>query len=245
LGDVDERTFLQVKSDLQARHERPEDAGRHLVLAGPIQSKYDRISLTAEEVSYLDTRVRTAEEVMLAFGVPRDYLMGGTTYENRDAARTTLWSDTIVPKLQVVASEVDLAVVPDPRQTATFNTEHVEALQESNDARVTRLVSLVQCDVVTIDEAREEIGQEPLPDNIGTVTLTVYRARANSIGSHQLPDIHGETPPALQGQPPPPPPNGPPTDEPPVPDDTNRYQHVAQTPSRNGNGHRLPIGSAS
>jgi len=250
LGDVDERTFQQVKADLQARHERPEDAGRHLVLSGPIQSKYDRISLTAEEVSYLDTRVRTAEEVMLAFGVPRDYLMGGTTYENRDAARTTLWSDTILPKLQVVASEIDLAVVPDPRQTATFNTEDVEALQESNDARVARLVSLVQTDVVTIDEAREEIGQEPLPDQIGTVTLSVYRARANSIGAHQLPDVKGETPPALlpgAQDPQPPPDNGQPDENPFVDDNQDRsfpLPGVARTPLRTSNGH-LPIGSAT
>jgi HK97 family phage portal protein len=237
LGDVDEHTHKQVRADLQARHESPENAGRHLVLSGPVPAKYDRIGLTSEEVSYLDTRVRTAEEVMLAFGVPRDYLMGGTTYENRDAARTTLWSDTIVPKLQVVASEIDLVVVPDPTQTAQFNVDEVEALQESADARHGRLVTLVQNDIVTIDEAREEIGQEPLPDSIGTVTLTVYRARANSIGSHQLPDIKGETPPALQGENPfgkSAPDPGAPTDDNPTDEDRSRQ-----------NGHRLPIGSAT
>ena len=194
LGDVDEDTHRKIKHDLQARHERPEDAGRHLVLSGPNAAKYERITLTAEEVAYLDTRVKSAEEVMLAYGVPRDYLMGGTTYENRDAARTTLWSDTIVPKLQIVASEVDLSTQPDPRFMAEFDVSEVEALQESNDAQVARLVDLVDHDLMTVDEAREEIGQEPLPDGIGTVTLTVYRARATSIGSHQLPDIHGDNP---------------------------------------------------
>jgi HK97 family phage portal protein len=199
LGDVDEDTHNKIKADLRSRHERPEDAGRHLVLSGEKPAKYERITLTAEEVAYLDTRMRSAEEVMLAYGVPRDYLMGGTTYENRDAARTTLWSDTIVPKLQIVASEIDLVVHPEPGVTATFILDEVEALQESNDSQVDRLNSLVDHDLLTIDEAREEIGQEPLPDGIGTVTLTIYRARATSIGSHQLPEIKGETPPELQG----------------------------------------------
>jgi HK97 family phage portal protein len=180
LGDVDENTHKQVKADLQARHERPEDAGRHLILSGPTQAHYDRISLTAEEVGYLDTRVRSADEVMLAFGVPRDYLMGGTTYENRAAARATLWSDTILPKLQVVASEIDLQVVPDILQTAQFHTEEVEALQESTDQRVSRTIQLVNADVLTIDEARAGVGLEPLPGGLGAVTVSPYRSRAQA-----------------------------------------------------------------
>jgi HK97 family phage portal protein len=191
LGDVDEHTHKQVRADLQARHESPENAGRHLVLSGPVAAKYDRISLTSEEVSYLDTRVRTAEEVMLAFGVPRDYLMGGTTYENRAAARATLWSDTILPKLQIVASEIDLQTVPDPRQTAQFNTEEVEALQESEDARIGRTVSLVTADILTIDEARGQVGLEPLPGGVGAYTQTPYRQQtqipAQRNGHHPLP----------------------------------------------------------
>jgi HK97 family phage portal protein len=180
LGDVDEETHKQVRADLAARHERPEDSGRHLVLSGPVQSKYDRISFSSEEISYLDTRIKTAEEIMLAFGVPRDYLMGGTTYENRAASRATLWSDTILPKLQVVASEIDLQTVPDTRQTARFNTDDVEALQESADQRVSRAVLLVNADVLTIDEARAEVNLEPLPGGAGTLTQTPYRQRANA-----------------------------------------------------------------
>ena len=174
LGDVDEETHKSIRAQLAARHERPEDAGRHLVLSGPTPARYERITLTAAEVSYLDTRVRSADEVMLAFGVPRDYLMGGTTYENRDAARTTLWSDTIVPKLQTVASEIDLVTQPDARYTMRFNVDDVEALQESNDSRVGRLVLLVQNDLVTINEARAEMGEEPMIG--GDVTLSEFRS---------------------------------------------------------------------
>lgn len=191
LGDVDEETHKQVRADLAARHERPEDAGRHLVLSGPIQSKYDRISFSSEEVSYLDTRVRSAEEIMIAFGVPRDYLMGGVTYENRAASRATLWSDTILPKLQIVASEIDLQVVPDPRRTAQFNTNEIEALQESADQRVTRTVLLVDADVLTIDEARSEVGRDPLPGGAGALTQTPYRQRA------QVPAVRNGHIPAL------------------------------------------------
>jgi len=38
-------------------------------------------------------------------------------------------------------------------------------------------VSLVECDVLTIDEARADLGRDPLPDGSGVVTLTPYRQR--------------------------------------------------------------------
>jgi len=167
LGDVDPETHAQVAADLRARHEQPENAGRHLVLSGPVQAKYERITLSAEEVGYLDTRVQSADEVMLAFGIPQDYLAGGATYENRAAARTTLWSDTIVPKLQVVASEIDLQSQPGSDRTAHFSTEEVTALQENEDARVSRVVSLVREGIITIDEARAVLGYDPLPLGAG------------------------------------------------------------------------------
>jgi hypothetical protein len=82
--------------------------------------------------------------------------------------------------LQVVASEIDLQTVPDTRQTARFNTDDVEALQESADQRVSRAVLLVNADVLTIDEARAEVNLEPLPGGAGTLTQTPYRQRANA-----------------------------------------------------------------
>jgi hypothetical protein len=117
--------------------------------------------------------------------------MGGVTYENRAASRATLWSDTILPKLQIVASEIDLQVVPDPRRTAQFNTNEIEALQESADQRVTRTVLLVDADVLTIDEARSEVGRDPLPGGAGALTQTPYRQRA------QVPAVRNGHIPAL------------------------------------------------
>ena len=178
LGEVDTDTHKQVAADLAARHESPDNAGRHLVLSGPVAARYERISLTAQEVSYLDTRAMSADAIMLAFGVPHDYLAGGTTYENRDAARRTLWSDTIVPKLDVVGSEIDLVMLPDPRESAVFDTSEVSALAEDETAEVARTTDLVRTDVLTIDEARARLGLDPLAGGLGGLTWSPYRIAA-------------------------------------------------------------------
>jgi HK97 family phage portal protein len=130
LGDVDREDHEKVEASIRARHEGSANAGRTLVLSGPVPSKYERFGLTTDEVGYLSTRAVNADEVMLAFGIPKDYLMGGATYENRSASRQTLWSDTILPKCDVVASELDRQVFPQVDLTATFDVTRVSALQE-------------------------------------------------------------------------------------------------------------------
>jgi HK97 family phage portal protein len=174
LGDVDAESHEKVEASIRARHEGADNAGRTLVLSGPVPSKYERFGLTADEVGYLNTRATNAEEVMLAFGIPKDYLMGGATYENRAASRQTLWSDTILPKADVIASELDRQVFPQVDLTATFDVTRVDALQESIDSIIARQNTLVRADVVTLNEARGAVGLDSLP--WGEVTLTAYRS---------------------------------------------------------------------
>lgn len=176
LGDVDPDTHDAIVADFTARHTGPASASRHLFVSGTEAGAYQRIGLTAQEVAYADTRKGNAEEVFLAFGVPRDYLMGGTTYENRRAARQTLWSDTIVPKLEVVAGDVDRQLLPDLTETCHFDVSKVDALRENEDAIYSRVQGAVKEDLLTLDEAREVLGLPPLPNGLGTATLSAYRA---------------------------------------------------------------------
>lgn len=182
LGDMSPEEFVKAKASFRSTVEGPSNARRHLLVASRpgAQGKgieYARLGLTAEEVSYLETRVQSAEEVSLAFGVPRDLLMGGVTYENRTASKTALWSDTIVPALEIIASEVDRVLLPSDTEEAAFDLSGVDALRESRDAVVTRVTKLVEADIVTLDEARAEVDYDELPGGDGGQTLTAYRAQ--------------------------------------------------------------------
>jgi HK97 family phage portal protein len=182
LGEMEPEAFAKAKASFRSTVEGPANARRHLLVASPPGSsgkpiEYARLGLTAEEVSYLETRVQSAEEVMLAFGVPRDLLMGGATYENRAASKTALWSDTIVPDLEIIASEIDRVLLPSDGENAGFDLSGVEALQEAQDSVAQRLRSLVYADIAMIDEARAAVGWDPLPGGIGEQTLTPYRSQ--------------------------------------------------------------------
>ncbi|MFI6639959.1 phage portal protein [Streptomyces sp. NPDC050504] len=186
LGHMEQREFDAVKASWRSSMQGPQNAGRDLLVrsAAPGGGQgssggigYERLGFTPEEMDYLESRMANSAEVMLAFGVPRDYLLGGTTYENRTAAKTTLWSDAIVPKLEVIGSEIDLRLLPSDAEEAVFDLSGVDALRESRDAVVTRTTRLVEADVVTLDEARAEAGYDSLPGGIGEQTLTAYRAQ--------------------------------------------------------------------
>ena len=186
LGHMEQREFDAVKASWRSSMQGPQNAGRDLLVRSAAPGGqggngggigYERLGFTPEEMDYLESRMANAGEVMLAFGVPHDYLSGGTTYENRSAAKTTLWSDAIVPKLEVIGSEIDLRLLPSDAEEAEWDLSGVDALQEGRDSIANRTRASVYADALTIDEARAELGKDPLPGGIGAHTLTPYRAQ--------------------------------------------------------------------
>ena len=187
LGDMGEQEYTQTVAAWRASVQGPGNAGKSLFVRSQPGSggsggkgngiAVERMTFTAAEMEYLESRMANNEEVMLAFGVPRDYLLGGTTYENRTAAKATLWSDTISPKLEMVSSEIDLRMLPSDAEEATFDLSGVDALQDSQDSVANRARASMYADITTVDEARAVLGLDPLPGGIGQNTLTPYRAQ--------------------------------------------------------------------
>lgn len=191
LGDLDEEQHEETVAAYRSRIEGAHNAGRSLFVSSAQPAKVERLSLTPAELGWLDTRRTAWEEITVAMGVPKDYLLGGATYENRNAARSTLWSDTIIGKLEVVAGEIARQLL-DGSERARFDTDDVEALQESADGKAKRTNEATDRDVYTLDEARSEYGLEALPNGMGALTLTAYRAliqlEAQSALLSQTPD---------------------------------------------------------
>ncbi len=186
LGDMNENEFAQVKAAWRSSMQGPENAGKNLLVrstpgaggqAGGKGIGYERLTFTPEEMAYLESRMANAAEVMVAFGVPHDYLSAGTTYENRSASKATLWSDTITGKLEVIGSEIDLRMLPSDTEEAEFDLSTVAALQEAQDSVANRARASMYADITTVDEARATLGLDPLPGGIGQSTLTPYRAQ--------------------------------------------------------------------
>jgi HK97 family phage portal protein len=181
LGQMEPDQFAAARAAWRSSMQGPANAGKNLLVSSPpgggTPVSYARVGLTAEEMDYLESRMANAAEVMMAFGVPHDYLAAGTTYENRAAAKATLWSDTIKPKLEIIGSEIDRVLLPSDAEEAEFDLSEVEALQEAQDSKANRARAAMYADITTVDEARALLGYDPLPGGIGANTLTPYRAQ--------------------------------------------------------------------
>jgi HK97 family phage portal protein len=175
LGDLEEDQFTSTVAALRQEIDGPRNSRRNAFTSGTVKPEFVRLGLTAVEASYIDSRKVNREEIALAFGVPRDLLFGESTFDNQRAAKVNLWSDTLVPKGEVVAGEIDRQLLPDLAETAEWDTSQVEALRENQDAIALRVNSATDRDLLLLDEAREQMGLDPLPGGAGQLTLTAYR----------------------------------------------------------------------
>lgn len=176
LGDLTPAQHEQAVAEFRSRVEGPQNAGKSLLVSGPRKPSVAHLTLTPLEMALIESRTANADEVMLALGVNPDLMRAGSTYENRAAAKTALWSDVLQPKLDAAGSEVDRQLQPDPSRVTGFDVSQVDALRESVDAVYTRATVAANADLVTLDEGRAMLDLEPLPGGLGALTLTAYRA---------------------------------------------------------------------
>ena len=185
-GSVPADRWEQLSAQWVSRVQGPGNAGRSLLVssATPVDAK--PLTFSPAEMAYLESRKVNADEVMLAFGIRRDVLFGESTYENQRAAKTALWSDTLLPKLDTMASELDRQLMPDPLRTVAWDLSEVDALRESQDSIIKRVSDATYPDVLMIDEGRAMMGLDPLPNGLGQMTLTAYREHVRATAQMTL-----------------------------------------------------------
>jgi HK97 family phage portal protein len=121
----------------------------------------------------------SVEEVSRVFGVPKAFLADLTeaTLANINAEERFFWRNTILPELRLISDELNRSLTPrfgSPDQLRiVFDTSAIDALKESENDRVERLVSLVGAGVITVNEARAREQLEPVawgngPGDMGT-----------------------------------------------------------------------------
>jgi HK97 family phage portal protein len=94
LGDAQ---FERLKRELDAQFQGASNAGRPMVLEGGLDWK--AMSLTPQDMDFLEAKHSAAREIALAFGVPPMLLAipGDNTYSNYQEANRVFWRQTVLP----------------------------------------------------------------------------------------------------------------------------------------------------
>jgi len=171
-----EEEYYLIRDEIEAALTGPSSAGRIATVASPLEVKFTPTSMNAQEVAYLDTLKLTDEQIANALGVPLDLIGGQRTYQNLDAAWRILWEGTLLPRLEIIASEMNRQALVDTEFTARFITSDITALQEGQDALTARVTKATEGDIVTLDEARAKLGFGPMENGMGALTISAYKA---------------------------------------------------------------------
>jgi HK97 family phage portal protein len=100
-----------------------------------------------------------------------------STYANFSEAREAFTEMTLIPTWRAIAATISLGLLPDftsnRADVLDFDIDDVRALGDDENAKATRLAGLVAAGILTTDEARAEIGRDPLPERPAAAPPTV------------------------------------------------------------------------
>ena len=148
---------------LEMRLADPNSDHRPMVLSGGVEVK--RLGANHSEMEFIAALQWSVEEVSRAFGVPKVFLseFEDATLANVRTMEQFLWRNTIIPELKMLEDGINHRLAPHfarfPNELIVrFNLSDVEAVQESQTDRAERLATLVGAGIMTVDEARRELG---------------------------------------------------------------------------------------
>ena len=159
-------TPRQIESFLerwQERFSKPENAHRPVIVTDGLDVK--NIGLSHRDMEFIAALSWSVEEVSRAFGVPKVFLseFEDATLANVRTMEQFLWRNTIIPELKLFEDVVNSRLAPHfnefPGQLeARFDLTQIEAIQESQTDRAGRVANLVASGVMSVSEARQELG---------------------------------------------------------------------------------------
>jgi HK97 family phage portal protein len=185
--------ITDLKDNYQKQYGSAKKAGLPLFLGG--DADYTRTGLTPEELSFLEAKKVTFEDICILTGVPKSILASTSDvkFDNADADRAIFLRETIHPLLVTLTTALDYALFPKD-MFLTF----VDPTPENVERKLKEIENGIKNYYMTINEARAKQGMDPISNGddimvpFNLVTLGTDRAestkRFKGVGDHPLKD---------------------------------------------------------
>ncbi len=152
---LDDKEFSRIQKQWNSKYKGVEKAGQTALLEKGL--KYKQISLSPRDLSFLMGRKVTKEEIMNAYGVPLGLFSEESNRANSEMANYNYMTGTISPRHRRTEAKINELLLPmyDERLFCVFEN-CVPENEEFEHRKRTESVNKY----ITINEARQEIGQE-------------------------------------------------------------------------------------
>jgi HK97 family phage portal protein len=171
MGPIDRATADEMKARIQSAYSG-DNVGAVSVLSPG--AKLVSHGFSPEQMDLKVLHRVPEERIAAVLGVPAIVAGLGagldrSTYSNFAEAREAFTEMTLIPSWRSVAATITLSLLPDfmseKGAVVDFDIDDVRALGDDEDKKATRLAAYVAAGILTTDEARAEIGREPLPES--------------------------------------------------------------------------------
>lgn len=139
----------------------PKNARRPLILDGGI--KWESMSLSAEDMDWLEGMRDAARVICLVFGYPPQLLgiPGDNTYSNYEQAKLALYEDTVVPLCKLVLEALNVWLVPRFGKNLKLVVDE-EGISALAPRRKEKFDMVNAATFLTINERRSAMGMDKL-----------------------------------------------------------------------------------
>jgi HK97 family phage portal protein len=164
VGDgVTTQALENIRKAFDARHTGVDRA--HRVFVAPSGSKFETTNVTPHDGQLADLREYQLGEVARFFKIPPAFIgsLGRATWGNFSEQRLQYFTQTILPLLHNIESELEMKLVA-PLQRSQQLVEFVSDgfLRGTPEQRATFYKTMIEAGVMTADEARERENLPPL-----------------------------------------------------------------------------------
>ncbi len=152
-----DQQFERLKRELDAQYRGAGNAGRPMILEGGLDWK--AMSLSPQDMDFIEAKHSAAREIALAFGVPPMLLAipGDNTYSNYQEANRVFWRQTVLPLAGRIGCALTQWLAPSFGEglTLAVDTDKIEALAPDRAALWERVT---KAPFLTVNEKRAATG---------------------------------------------------------------------------------------
>jgi HK97 family phage portal protein len=182
----------RLKEEWKQRYTGTTNAGETPIL--PPGLKYVRDSLTNEELSFIEGRRITREEIAAAFNTPISLWDQDAIRANVDGAQYFHAKYGIQPRLRKIEEKINEKLLPMFDDTGTLFCAFDDVVPEDSAAQLAERIGYVNTGVMTRNEARADMGLEPI-DGADTLFVPFNMVPISDTEREPTPPAPGTPPP--------------------------------------------------
>jgi hypothetical protein len=164
--------FQRMREQLIERY----TGSRNVGLPGLLEQgvKWVQNGMTPMDMDWSKLSLNQQRMFAITIGVPPEMLGDPEvkTYASYSEARASFYTETVLPLMDILRDEFNRWLVPmyDARLWLDYNTEDIEALAPMRAARWAQVNAAT---FLTVDEKREAVGYDALPNGLGKVIIVL------------------------------------------------------------------------